>query len=61
MFTQFNITHNPFFQSFESMQTGNANYYLYWKLKLIQAAEVEQKAAERQLNHTEGQNNQQLC
>jgi len=43
------------------MQTGNANYYLYWKLKLIQAAEVEQKAAESQLNHTEGQNNQQLC
>lgn len=43
------------------MQTGNDNYYLCWKLKLIQAAEVEQKAAESQLNHTEGQNNQQLC
>lgn len=61
MFTQFNITHNPFFQSLESIQTGKDNYCLYWKLKLIQAAKVEQKAAESQLNHMEGQNSQQLC
>lgn len=39
-------TCDPFFLSCDNMQTEKDTYYPYWKLKLIQKAEAEPKAAE---------------